>query len=65
LIDAVQVTPVRHKTVSIERAQRTEIALPRDKEPLRFGSTRAKFARGSAIDIINEYFMMMVRALKG
>jgi hypothetical protein len=38
----------RHKTVSTERAQHTEIPLPRDKEPLRFGSTRAKFsARGN------------------
>jgi hypothetical protein len=40
-------TPERHKTVSTERAQHTEIPLPRDKEPLRFGSTRAKFARDS------------------
>jgi hypothetical protein len=28
-----------HKTVSTEGAQHTEIPLPRDKEPLRFGST--------------------------
>jgi hypothetical protein len=38
---------LRHKTVSTETAQHTEIPLPRDKEPFRFGSTRAKFARGS------------------
>jgi hypothetical protein len=31
---------LRHKTVSTERAQHTEIPLPRDKEPLRFDSTR-------------------------
>jgi hypothetical protein len=42
-----EITPERHKTVSTERAQHTEIPLPRDKEPLRSGSTRAKFARGS------------------
>jgi hypothetical protein len=36
----------RQKTVSTERAQQTEIPLPRDKESLRFGWTRAKFARG-------------------
>jgi hypothetical protein len=36
-----------HKTVSTERAQNTEIPLQRDKVPLRFGSTRAKFPRGS------------------
>jgi hypothetical protein len=38
---------LRHKTVSTERAQNTEIPLQRDKVPLRFGSTRAKLARGS------------------
>jgi hypothetical protein len=38
---------LRHKTVSTEKAQHTEIPLPRDKEPLRFGSVRAKFVRGS------------------
>jgi hypothetical protein len=38
-----------HKTVSTERAQDTEIPLPRDKEPLRFGSTRGKFARGNMV----------------
>jgi hypothetical protein len=38
---------LRHKTASTERAQHTEIPLPRDKEPLRFGSTSVKFARGS------------------
>jgi hypothetical protein len=37
----------RYKTVSSERAQHTEIPLPLDKEPLRFGSARANFARGS------------------
>jgi hypothetical protein len=37
----------RHKTVSTERAQHTEIPLPRDREPFRFGWTRAKFVRGS------------------
>jgi hypothetical protein len=47
LIDAAKETPERHKTVSTERAQHTEIPLPRDKEQLRFGSTRAKFASGS------------------
>jgi hypothetical protein len=36
-----------HKTVSTERAQHTEIPLPRDNKPLWFGSTRTKFARGS------------------
>jgi hypothetical protein len=45
-VAAAKETPERHKTVSTERAQHTEIPLPRDKEPLRFGSTRAKFARG-------------------
>jgi hypothetical protein len=44
---AAKGTPERHKVVSTERAQHTEIPLPRDKEPLLFGSTRAKFARGS------------------
>jgi hypothetical protein len=44
---AAKETPERHKTVSTERAQHTEIPLPRDKESLRFGSTGAKFARGS------------------
>jgi hypothetical protein len=47
LIDAAKETSERHMTVSTERAQHTEIPLPRDKEPLRFGSTGAKFARGS------------------
>jgi hypothetical protein len=50
LIDAVPQfsrTPERHKTISTERTQHTEIPLPRDKEPLRFGSRRAKFVRGS------------------
>jgi hypothetical protein len=45
LIDAAKETPERHKTVSTE--QHTEIPLPQGKEPLRFGSTRANFARGS------------------
>jgi hypothetical protein len=36
----------RHKTVSTERAQHAEIPLPRVKEPLRFGSSRAKFEHG-------------------
>jgi hypothetical protein len=44
-MDAAKETPERHKTVLTERAQHTEIPLPRDKEPLRFGSTGAKFAR--------------------
>jgi hypothetical protein len=44
LIDAAEETPKRHKTVSTERAQHTEILLPRDKQQPRFGSTRAKFA---------------------
>jgi hypothetical protein len=44
--------PERHKTVSTERAQHTEIPLPRDKEPLRFGSTRAKFARGNMVSTL-------------
>jgi hypothetical protein len=47
LIDAAKETPERHKTVSTERARHTEIPSPRDKEPLRFGSTCAKFARGN------------------
>jgi hypothetical protein len=34
-----------HKTVSTERTQHTEIPLPRDKKPIRVGSTRTKFAR--------------------
>jgi hypothetical protein len=44
---AAKETPERHKTVSIERVQHTEIPFPRDKEPLRFGPTRTKFARDS------------------
>jgi hypothetical protein len=40
------------KTVSTERAQHTEIPLPRDKEQLRFGSTRAKFARGKMVSTL-------------
>jgi hypothetical protein len=44
---AAKVKPERHKTVSTERAQHTTIPLPRDKEPLRFGSKRAKFVLGS------------------
>jgi hypothetical protein len=52
LIDAAKETPESHKTVSTERAQHTEIPLPRDKEPLRFGSTRAKFARGNMVSIL-------------
>jgi hypothetical protein len=47
LIDAAKETLQHHKTVSTERAQNTEIPFPRDKEPLRFGSKRAKFARGN------------------
>jgi hypothetical protein len=39
----------RHKTVSTERAQHTDTHLPRDKEQLRFGSTRAKFVRGNMV----------------
>jgi hypothetical protein len=35
LIDAEKEAPVRHKTVSNERAQHTETPLPKDKEPLR------------------------------
>jgi hypothetical protein len=42
----------RHKNASTERAQHTEIPLPRDKEPLRFGSTRAKFARGNMVSTL-------------
>ena len=38
-------TPERHKTASTERAHHIEIPLPRDKEPLRFGSTRHVRAR--------------------
>jgi hypothetical protein len=34
-----------HKAISTERSQHTEIRSPRDKELLRFGATRAKFAR--------------------
>jgi hypothetical protein len=49
LIYAAKETSERHKTVSTERAQHTEIHLPRYKEPLRFGSTRAKFARGNMV----------------
>jgi hypothetical protein len=41
-----------HKSVSTERAQHTEILLPRDKEPLRFGSTRAKFTRGNIVSTL-------------
>jgi hypothetical protein len=52
LIDAAKETPERHKTVSTERAQHTEIPLPRDKEALRFGSTRAKFARGNMVSTL-------------
>jgi hypothetical protein len=48
LIDAAKETPERHKAVSTDRAHHTEIHLPRDKNPLQFGSTRAKFASGSA-----------------
>jgi hypothetical protein len=47
LIDAAKETPERHKTFLTERAQHTEIPLPREKEPLRFGSTHANLARGS------------------
>jgi hypothetical protein len=56
LVDAAKETPERHKTVSTERAQHTEIPLPRDKEPLRVGSTRAKFcrARQHGIDFATE-----------
>jgi hypothetical protein len=44
-----------HKTVSSKRAQHTEIPLPRDKEPLRFGSTRAKVrARQHGIDFARQ-----------
>jgi hypothetical protein len=46
-IDISKETPKNHKTVSTEKAQHTEIPLPRNKEPLRFGSIRAKFARDS------------------
>jgi hypothetical protein len=52
LIDAVPQTPELHKTVSTERAQHTEIPLPWDKEPLRFGSTRAKLARGNMVSTL-------------
>jgi hypothetical protein len=41
LIDAVPHFSERHKTVSTERAQHIKIPLPRAKDPLRFGSTRA------------------------
>jgi hypothetical protein len=51
-----------HKTVSTERAQHTEISLPRDKEPFRFGSTRAKFARGSVRSAARD---KMVATLRG
>jgi hypothetical protein len=46
----------RHKNVSTETAQHTEIPLPRDKEPLRFGSTRASFcrARQNGIDFARQ-----------
>jgi hypothetical protein len=47
LIDALLQTPESHKTVSTGRVQHTEIPLPRDKEPLRFGSTLTKFSCGS------------------
>jgi hypothetical protein len=43
---------LRHKTVSTERAQHIEIPFQRDKEPLRFGSTRAKFVRGNMVSIL-------------
>jgi hypothetical protein len=46
-MDAAKETPERYKTVSTERAQHSEGPLPRDKEPLRFGSTRAKFTCGT------------------
>jgi hypothetical protein len=48
----VSSTEARHKSVSTERAQHTEIPLPRDKEPLRFGSTRGSVrsaARGNMV----------------
>jgi hypothetical protein len=43
---------LRHKTVSTERTQHTVIPLPRDKEPLRFGSTRGKFVRGNMVSTL-------------
>jgi hypothetical protein len=43
---------LRHKTVSTEGAQHTEIHLPRDKKPLRFGSTRSKFTRGNMVSTL-------------
>jgi hypothetical protein len=46
--------PERHKTVSTERAQHTEIPFPRDKERLRFVSTRAKFARQHGINFARQ-----------
>jgi hypothetical protein len=52
LIDAAKETPERHKTVSTESAQHTEIPFPRDKEPLRFGSTCSKFARGNMVSTL-------------
>jgi hypothetical protein len=42
----------RHKTVSTERAQNTEIPLPRDKELLRFDLTCAKFARSNIVSTL-------------
>jgi hypothetical protein len=54
-IEARQPRPAvdrRHKTVSTERAENTEIPLPRDREPLRFGSTRAEFARGNMVSTL-------------
>jgi hypothetical protein len=47
LIDAIPQFSERHKTVSTERAQQTEIPLLRVKEQLRFGSTGANFSPGS------------------
>jgi hypothetical protein len=43
---------LRHKTVSTEGAQHTEIPLPRDKELLWFGSTRAKFSGGNMVSTL-------------
>jgi hypothetical protein len=55
LIDAAKETPEHHKTVSTERAQHAEIPLPRDKEPLRFGSARGSdrsAARGNMVSTL-------------
>jgi hypothetical protein len=52
LIDTLPQFSERHKTVSTERAVRTKFPLPRDKDPLLFGSTHAKFARGNIVSTL-------------